>query len=164
MKAHKIVPGLLMAGGLALPIAATVEFLSHVGVTKLASAQGRSTQSKGSGKGSSTPGTRNATPTPTPTPAVSNPTSGSFTGAVAQGPFGPVQAQLTVKAGKITNVSITAPKDNPTSQYINSVVVPMLRKETLQAQSANINVISGATVTSEYYYQSLVTALKDAGL
>jgi uncharacterized protein with FMN-binding domain len=61
-------------------------------------------------------------------------------------------------------VSITAPQDNPTSAYINSQVVPMLQSETLKAQSANINGISGATVTSEFYYQSLVSALKQAHL
>jgi uncharacterized protein with FMN-binding domain len=78
--------------------------------------------------------------------------------------FGLVQATLIVRSGKITNVSITAPQDNPTSQYINQQVVPMLRSETLQAQSANINAISGATVTSDAYYQSLQTALSKAGI
>jgi uncharacterized protein with FMN-binding domain len=78
--------------------------------------------------------------------------------------FGLVQATLTVRSGKITNVSITAPQDNPTSQYINQQVVPMLRSETLQAQSANINGISGATVTSDAYYQSLQNALSKAGI
>ena len=78
--------------------------------------------------------------------------------------FGPVQATLTVRNGKITWVKITAPQDNPTSAYINQQVVPMLRSETLKAQSSNINGISGATVTSDAYYQSLQSALTNAGL
>jgi hypothetical protein len=88
----------------------------------------------------------------------------NFPGPVVQGFFGPVQAKLTVSSGKMTQVSITAPQDNPTSAYINSQAVPLLRSETLQAQSANINGISGATVTSDAYYQSLLGALKAAHL
>lgn len=183
MQRHKVVPRLLMAAGLTLPVAATVEFLSHVGITSLATSSGTPTPVPSSTPPpvsstpapSSTPPPASSTPAPssTPPPVSSTPapsstqtplSSGTFTGVAAPGYFGPVQAKLTVKGGKITHVSITAPQDNPTSAYINSQVVPMLQSETLKAQSANINGISGATVTSEFYYQSLVSALKQAHL
>ena len=159
MNAHKVVPGLLMAAGLTLPVAATVEFLSHVGGTSLAVAPKPATHS---GTGKQTPPAPSGTGGGHPTPPAA--ASGTFTGIPAQGYFGPVTAKITVQNGKITSVGIDAPKDNPTSAYINSVVVPMLQKETLKAQSAKINGVSGATVTSEFYYQSLVSALKQAHL
>ncbi len=78
--------------------------------------------------------------------------------------FGQVQARITVKAGKIIGVSITAPEGDPRSASINQQAIPYLRSETLQAQSANIDVISGATLTSEAYMQSLQSALTKAGM
>ena len=101
---------------------------------------------------------------PTAKPVANAHKTGVFAGAASQGMFGPVQATLTVRDGKITWVKITAPQDNPTSAYINQQVVPMLRSETLKAQSSNINGISGATVTSDAYYQSLQSALTNAGV
>jgi uncharacterized protein with FMN-binding domain len=78
--------------------------------------------------------------------------------------FGYLSANITVRSGKIVGVSISAPMDNPRSSYINSISVPMLKSETLKAQSSNINGISGATATSQAYYYSLTDALKKAGL
>jgi uncharacterized protein with FMN-binding domain len=75
-----------------------------------------------------------------------------------------VQATITVTGKKITNVSITAPEDNPRSAGINQQAVPLLQSETLQAQSANVNLVSGATFTSDAYIQSLQGALQTAGL
>jgi uncharacterized protein with FMN-binding domain len=83
---------------------------------------------------------------------------------VVDDPFGTVQATITVTGSKITNVSITAPQDNPRSAFINQQAVPLLQQETLQAQSATIDLISGATITSEAYIQSLQIALQTAGL
>jgi uncharacterized protein with FMN-binding domain len=61
-------------------------------------------------------------------------------------------------------VSITAPENDPRSATINVQAVPLLRTETLQAQSANVDLISGATITSEAYVQSLRGALQTIGL
>jgi len=63
-----------------------------------------------------------------------------------------------VTGNKITNVIIAAPRDNPRSAYINSYAVPILVSETLQARSANIDAVSGATYTSESYISSLQAA------
>jgi uncharacterized protein with FMN-binding domain len=74
-------------------------------------------------------------------------------------PYGVVQTTISVTRGRITNVSITAPKDNSVSSNINSQAIGYLRSETLNAQSANISAISGATATSQAYVQSLQAAL-----
>jgi uncharacterized protein with FMN-binding domain len=112
---------------------------------------------------SSRPSTTPTTTTASTTKRASN-VSGTFSGAAVTDPFGAVQTTITVAQGKITNVSITAPKDNPVSANINTQAVPYLRTETLTAQSTSINSISGATLTSQAYVQSLQAAMKSAGL
>ena len=94
-------------------------------------------------------------------------TSGSktYTGDTVQTRWGPVQVRITVKSGKITDVTaVSYPSDNPRDQEINSYAIPQLRTEALAAQSANIDSVSGATYTSNGYKQSLQSALDSAGL
>jgi uncharacterized protein with FMN-binding domain len=77
--------------------------------------------------------------------------------------FGDVKVQLVIAGGRITDVkALRYPTDHAQSAYISSVVLPMLRSEVLQAQSAKINLISGATYTSEGYAQSVQSALDQA--
>jgi uncharacterized protein with FMN-binding domain len=108
--------------------------------------------------------------TPTPRPAASTRSkvvsvaARSIAGPVVDDRYGQVQATITVKGSRITNVSITAPENDPRSATINVQAVPLLRTETLQAQSANVDLISGATITSEAYVQSLRGALQTIGL
>jgi uncharacterized protein with FMN-binding domain len=98
-----------------------------------------------------------------PTPTVSPPTTVS--GDVAQTQWGPVQVQLTVSNGQITRVSVpTYPNGNSTDAQINSYALPILMRETTAAQSARIDMVSGATVTSTGYLQSLQSAIDRAGL
>jgi uncharacterized protein with FMN-binding domain len=111
----------------------------------------------------SSPGGRTSTPsggsTP-PTPATSS-VSGVFTGPTVEMEYGPVQVAINVRGGKITDVkAMQYPVDRPRSQFINSQAVPLLRTEVLQAQSANVNVISGATFTSEAFARSLQAAIE----
>jgi uncharacterized protein with FMN-binding domain len=76
-----------------------------------------------------------------------------------------VQVQITVADGKITAVDVPVyPSNNPRDQEINSYALPALVQETLDRQSANIDMVSGATVTSDGYLQSLQSALDRAGL
>jgi uncharacterized protein with FMN-binding domain len=76
-----------------------------------------------------------------------------------------VQVEITVANGKITTVNVPVyPTDNPKDQEINSHALPELIQETLDAQSANIDMVSGATVTSDGYLQSLQSALDQVGL
>jgi uncharacterized protein with FMN-binding domain len=99
-------------------------------------------------------------PAPTPTPAAIGLKSGTFTGQNAANFFGPVQVQIVVSGGRITGVkTIQSPSDNPQSAYIASVAMPYLLQEVLQAQSAQINVVSGATYDSQSYAQSVQSAL-----
>jgi len=92
-------------------------------------------------------------------------TSSTVTGDVAQTRWGPVQVELTVKAGSVTEVRVLQyPTGNSTDEQINSYALPVLIQETLDSQSANIDMVSGATVTSVGYQQSLQSALDQAGL
>jgi uncharacterized protein with FMN-binding domain len=84
-------------------------------------------------------------------------------GAVVQTQFGPVQVRVTIKGGKLTEVvPIQIPSDNGRDQEIASYSVPILRSEALKAQSAQIDMVSGATYTSQGYIQSLQAALDQA--
>ncbi|WP_405857577.1 FMN-binding protein [Streptomyces sp. NBC_01515] len=110
-----------------------------------------------------------------PAPVSSNSGTGSggstatgtktVTGDTVQTQWGPVQVKITVKSGKITDVTaVQSPSGNPRDQEINSYALPELRSETLAAQSAKIDTVSGATYTSDGYRQSLQSALDSAGL
>jgi uncharacterized protein with FMN-binding domain len=70
---------------------------------------------------------------------------------------------VTVSGGKITDVAVpTYPTGNPRDEEINAYALPVLRQAVLNAQSANIDTVSGATVTSDGYKQSLQAALDAA--
>jgi uncharacterized protein with FMN-binding domain len=89
----------------------------------------------------------------------------TYTGSVAQTRWGPVQVSITVSGGKITDVGVpTYPSNNGRDVEINSYALPILRQETLQKQSADIDAVSGATVTSDGYKESLQSALDAANL
>ncbi|GAA3835036.1 FMN-binding protein [Streptomyces chiangmaiensis] len=82
------------------------------------------------------------------------------TGDSVQTRYGPVQVRIKVKNGKLTDATaVTYPQESPRDQEINSYAVPQLRREALAAQSANIDMVSGATYTSQGYQQSLQSAL-----
>lgn len=98
-------------------------------------------------------------------PEASTTTSQTFTGSAAQTRWGPVQVRITVADGRITAVTVPEyPTENHKDQQINAYAVPVLVQETLDAQSADIDMVSGATVTSEGYVESLQSALDQAGL
>jgi uncharacterized protein with FMN-binding domain len=88
----------------------------------------------------------------------------TVTGDVESTQWGPVQVQLTVSDGTITKVTVLQqPHGNPRDTEINDQALPILVQDTLSAQSANIDMVSGATVTSTGYLQSLQAALDEAG-
>jgi len=111
---------------------------------------------------------------PAPSSSSSSDTSGgsggsattvskTVTGDTIQTRWGPVQVKITIKSGKLTEVTaVQYPTDNPRDQEINSFALPRLRSEALQAQSADIDTVSGATYTSDGYRQSLQSALDSA--
>jgi uncharacterized protein with FMN-binding domain len=100
------------------------------------------------------------TPPPSPSPTALN---GSFTGSDFPNRYGDVQVRVVISGGRITDVqAVQLPTDRAESAYISQQAGPWLRTEALQAQSANIDIISGATYTSQSYAQSLESALQQA--
>ncbi len=84
-------------------------------------------------------------------------------GTVEQTRWGPVQVQLTISANKITEVkALQVPDGNRHDIEINSYAVPQLRAEVIAAQGANIDAVTGATVTSDGYIRSVQAALDSA--
>jgi uncharacterized protein with FMN-binding domain len=87
-------------------------------------------------------------------------TTKTVTGDSADTRYGPVQVQITVTNGQITSASaIDYPQGDSRDQEINAYAIPALNQEAVQAGSANIAHISGATYTSDGYIQSLQSAL-----
>jgi len=84
-------------------------------------------------------------------------------GPVVDTEFGPYQVQVTFSATTITDVRIITEPDDGHSQRIASRAEPTLRGEALQAQSAHIDMVSGATITSDAYSRSLQGAIDANG-
>ncbi len=89
-------------------------------------------------------------------------TTYKYTGPGTDMQWGTVQVTIVVKGKRIADIQATAPTERQRSAFINQQAVPMLRQEVLQAQSAKIDAIGGATMTSDAYYQSLLGALQAA--
>ena len=110
-----------------------------------------------------TTSTPKSTPAPVSTPKPAG-VSGTFTGASANTVYGPVQVQITVSNGKITNATaLVYPTGSFRDQEINQQAIPYLIQETLAAQSANIQGVGGASYTSQGWVGSLQSALAKAG-
>lgn len=89
----------------------------------------------------------------------------TVTGDVIETQWGPVQVQITTSGSQITAVDVVQyPTGNGRDVEINNYALPVLVDETLAAQSADIDMVSGATVTSGGYLGSLQSALDQAGL
>jgi uncharacterized protein with FMN-binding domain len=132
--------------------------------TKPAATQSATAQATASATATAQP-TATATPTATKTTAPVTPAakSGTFTGPAIFVNYGTVQVKITVVNGKITDaVAVQAPSGR-NDRYTN-MAVPILKQQTLHAQSANIQGASGASYTSYGWFKSLQGALADAGL
>ncbi len=104
-----------------------------------------------------------ATATAAPSTGGGGTQDGTVTGPTVQTRYGPVQVQLTFSNGKITDVqALQLPNDRQRSAEISQFVEPYLRQEVLNAQSAQIDLISGATYTSYAYEQSVQAILDQA--
>jgi uncharacterized protein with FMN-binding domain len=89
---------------------------------------------------------------------------GNFTGASYDAYYGRVQVVATVQGGKLTAVKVLQfPNRSGTSRSINRQALPYLLQEAISVQSAHVNIISGATLTSRAYARSLRDALVLAG-
>jgi uncharacterized protein with FMN-binding domain len=115
------------------------------------------------GSGGGSPGSSGSSGSGSSTEAAAEPRT--VTGETADTRWGPVQVQITVAGGKVTAArTLQVPDGNFRDQEINSYAVPILNQEAVQAQSAQIDAVSGATVTSDGYIRSLQSALDQAHL
>lgn len=151
-----------------------LSFKSHsAGAPKPALALG---PDSGSGSGSVSATSTSAPPTTdsgSPAPRTSatrskaaTPTaaSGVFTGSPIDTRYGTMQVAAVVRSGKLVDIRVLQETDGGRSHEIDAASIPLLKSEALSAQSARINVVSGATYTSEGYAQSLQSALDQAHL
>ncbi len=91
-------------------------------------------------------------------------TDGTYTGPVTDAYYGTMQIQAIVQGGKLAGVRVLRyPSDRNTSIAINSQALPMLQNEVIAAQSASVDIISGATLSSDAFLRSLNGALSKAG-
>ncbi|MBR7828888.1 FMN-binding protein [Actinospica sp. MGRD01-02] len=145
------------------------------------SALGGSALSGGTSSNAGARATTGSSPGPTPTtsapagasasPSASAPAgkagakNGSYTGTAEITRYGYVQVQAVISGGKLTNVVVLqVPDHGGYEDQIVQIALPELKSEALSAQSAHIDIISGATYTSQGYAQSLQSALDQAGL
>ncbi|BCW64798.1 FMN-binding protein [Arthrobacter sp. StoSoilB22] len=90
-------------------------------------------------------------------------TAATYDGSTVQTRYGSVQVRVTIQAGKITEITPLQLTDaERKSAQISSRAAPVLRSEVLQAQSANVQTVGGATITSDAYLTSLQAALDAA--
>ena len=123
-----------------------------------------STNSSSSGRSSSTsvvPATPGTTSTPgTPGSLYKD---GSYTGSVTDAQWGYIQVKAIISNGKITDVQfLQYPNERNRSIMINNYADPQLTSEAITAQSANVDIVTGATDTSQAFIQSLSDALSQA--
>lgn len=117
--------------------------------------------STGTPSSTTTPSPQNTPPTPA-TPSAKY-KDGTYTGSTASNMYEDIQVAITVSGGKITNV--TTPVVNSGSghsEQINNFAIPQLNQQTIAAQTAQIDGVSGASFTSQSYTQSLQSALDQA--
>jgi uncharacterized protein with FMN-binding domain len=111
----------------------------------------------------STSGSSGSTSSGTTATTASGMMDGTYTGGAANTRYGPVQVQITVSGGVIADVQvIDYPNSNREDQRINGRALPTLVSETTQAQSSQIDMVSGATYTSQGYIASLQSAIDQA--
>ncbi len=157
----------LALGGTVAGLVMLLSFRSHMASSASAGV------TAGSGGTGTAPGSSSAAGSGSSAPvgaaAASAPVSaGSGTGTAVTGdaiatPYGPTQVQVTLNAGKIVKVTVLQHTDDGiNSQMIDGHALPLLNNETLTAQSAKINAVSGASYTSAGYIKSLQSALDKA--
>jgi uncharacterized protein with FMN-binding domain len=146
-------------------VAAPITVATPAVSTPTAAPTPTATASAASASSTSTKTTSTKTASPSPTAAATTTAAARYTGSTASTRWGDVQVAITVANGKITDVQVPVyPSENGRDQEINAYALPILTQETLTAQNANIDTVSGATVTSNGYLQSLQAALDAAHL
>ena len=151
------------------PTPAATKTKARTKATKKATASKSATPAATASSNSNSGAVATADPTPTATettaaPApVSKGVTGTFTGPTVNVNYGNVQVQITVKDGKIVDATALQAPSGRNDRWTN-MALPILKKQTLAAQGANIQGASGASYTSYGWYTSLQGALAKAGL
>ena len=151
--------------GTGLGLVALLSFKSHGHPVGAGAALPSATLPGASSSASASSSPRASQSTSAPPNPSSSAASRTIVGDAIQTQYGVVQIKATVSGSKIADVSyVQLTAYDGRSQQINSYAAPILLQETLSAQSANIDTVSGATYTSEGYVQSLQSALDKAGI
>jgi len=88
---------------------------------------------------------------------------GQYTGMMADAYYGNMQVKVVISNGRLINIKMLAyPHNNGNSNYINSYALPILKREAIQVQNANIDAVSGASASSPAFIETLASALKKA--
>jgi uncharacterized protein with FMN-binding domain len=148
----------LTLGGTAAGLAALLSFKTHSPAAAAPAASTPETSTAAASPTIANPGASPATASsgaPTATRTV--------TGSAAMTPYGPMQVKITLAGQRITKATVVQQTDDGTeSQQIDSFSIPKLTSETIAAQSARIDAVSGASYTSSGYIKSLQSALDQA--
>lgn len=166
-----------MLGATAAGLAGVLSYHTVSGGTGVTLQATGNASSAGSSSTSAPAGSSSTTAAPTPTTAGSSGTSANAPSTTTTAPsvrraqgteeeyrYGLLELQVTVSSGKITDVQpVVDEATDPRSAEINAQAIPMLRDQALQAQSANIDGVSGASYTSAAFEASLQSALNKLG-
>ena len=157
----------IVLGTTAAGLAALLSFKTHSLAAPVPSAPAPSTgmpQATASGTGPSSTGATGPAARATPKSSATAPAAArTVTGTVASTQYGPMQVRVTLAGTKITQVTVLQRTDDGAeSDQIDANAIPKLTSETLAAQSAHIDTVSGASYTSSGYIQSLQSALDKA--
>ena len=152
------------AGGIST-VASSTTATGTTGATGTGSTGTGSSGSAGSSSSSGTAGSSGSASSSGSSGSSNSSASGTYKGNTVQTRFGPVQVQITVANGKITDVTaLQLTNTDGKSIQISNRAAPLLRSKVLAAQSANVQTVSGATITSDAYLTSLQAALDAANL
>jgi uncharacterized protein with FMN-binding domain len=156
---------LLTLGGTAAGLAALLSFKTHsLAAADPAPASPPSASASATTSPPMADGAGSASASPAASKKASAAAARTVTGSVAQTAYGPMQVRLTLAGTKITKVTVLQrTNDGVESDQIDKTAIPALTSETLAAQGAHIDAVSGATYTSSGYIKSLQSALDQAG-
>ena len=146
-------------------VAATLGFHAHTPATTVAAAPTTTASPSSSQSGTASSSSQSGSSSSSSRTSSATTSAKTVTSDAVSTPYGPVQLKVTVAGGKITKiVSLELPSNDPKSVEIASYAEPLLRQSALTKQSANIDVVSGATFTSDGYATALQSALDKAGV
>ena len=155
----------MIAGGAVLGIAGVIALPRPSTAQQVAVAGNSAATGSGSGTGSTASAAETTTGTAASSASTPAASTNTVTGSLAADQYGQLQVKLTIRNGRITKVGFsTFVANDGHSVQIDQFAAPVLIRETIAAQSAHIQGVSGATYTSDAYQQSLQAAIDKAGL